>query len=160
MKNYPKLFDCHRACRDTILCLPNIHLYGMSALASRGLFDVETRERGKVLGVLRGKDEMNSSGEAMSPAINDIIRAYTGAHCLSMGQIIPSDLKIGYNRCQRSSVGSQHRQTDHADVTGRSHGIGPRVSAVTERPRRHATRSHGYQKTRFGRTCAEHGNPR
>jgi hypothetical protein len=44
--------------RSVTLCLPKIHLNGASALASIGPFDVEARERRKVLGVERGKHEM------------------------------------------------------------------------------------------------------
>jgi hypothetical protein len=40
------------------VCLPKIHLNSANALASIGPFDVEARERCRVLGVQRGKDEM------------------------------------------------------------------------------------------------------
>jgi hypothetical protein len=44
--------------RSVTLCLPKIHRNGASALASRGPFAVEARERCKGLGVQRGKDEL------------------------------------------------------------------------------------------------------
>jgi hypothetical protein len=44
------------------LCFPKIHIHDMGALDSIGPFDAKARERCKVLGVQRGKDEMVCDG--------------------------------------------------------------------------------------------------
>jgi hypothetical protein len=50
-------------------CLPKIHLHDMGVLASIGPFDAKARERRKVLGVQRGKDEMVCDGCGADEAI-------------------------------------------------------------------------------------------
>jgi hypothetical protein len=51
------------------LCFPKIHIRDMGALDSIGPFDAKARERRKVLGVQRGKDEMVCDGCGADEAI-------------------------------------------------------------------------------------------
>jgi hypothetical protein len=43
---------------ENLLCFPKIHICDMGAPASIGPLDAKARERRKVLGIQRGKDEM------------------------------------------------------------------------------------------------------